>query len=139
MIRYEGSHPWEQYFTRFFDKGWTQSGSPYYFQIIHDKKGNPSNLQCFYKEQGGGITYAGTYKILRTEEINGDNYVVLRRMDDEPFDDIKPCSDDKRLDNVGDIITARYYPTGWYRLELMPPVPSISERLLKEFDESSIS
>ena len=140
MITMQGCHPWEEWFCRVLDKDWTPSGSPYYYRLTFDKNRNPANLMGFYKESHTLHWYIGTFRILYRTERAGDHYLIMERIPNQEFEDIKYIGDgDKRLiGEVGDRFIARYYPTGWERIELMPADEKTAESIVREyFDEQS--
>ena len=133
MIHYNGCHPWEQWFCRFFDKNWTPSHSPYFYKLQFDKDGNPKHLQRFYKEKDGGTSYCGTYEILYYTERMGDQYIIMRRIANQTFEHIEYVGDERAPDEIGDSFVARFYPTGWERIEMMPPSQIAGEAVIEEY------
>ena len=131
----EEDHPFTEYFCRVFDPDWTPSGSRYYYKLEYDQEGSPDKLRRFWKEGDGGSLYCGTYKILYTTERYGKHYVIIQRIENETFDDIRYIGDAETTDEIGDSFVAEYYPTGWGRIELntttQETLKSVSDEYVK--------
>ncbi len=137
MVDTRNCHPGDQWFYRVFDKNWTPSNSSYYYKLQHDKRGNPSTLRRFFKEHDDLNTYCGTYKILYQTERLGDMFLIMQRIENEVLDNFPYIGDDRTTDQVGDTFVAKFYPTGFGRLELTAPSEITARTIIEEYEKKN--
>ena len=99
-----------------------------------DYKGKqPKYLHRFLKDGDYIHSYCGTYEILHLTEVNGREYALLKRTENNVFEYIRYT--EQRKDKVGDVFIAEFHLLDWDRAELYPPERGYAEVVIREFEK----